>query len=85
MPTKMLGEMHNSMRRRQYFIQAGHACRDRVKRHIRFHDMQSGDDFRHNAYPRAAGKNSMVRRLADCTEASLQLVRWAQLKPWPAS
>ena len=39
--------MRNLMRRRHYSIHTERAYRKRVKRHIRFHNMQPRDDLRH--------------------------------------
>ena len=47
MATKLLDEMRDLMRRRNYSIHTERAYRDWVKRYVRFHNMQSRDDLRH--------------------------------------
>ena len=47
MSTRLLDEMRDLMRRRHYSIHTERACRDWVKRYVRFHNMQSRDDLRH--------------------------------------
>ena len=48
MATRLLDEMRNLMRRRHYSIHTERAYRDWAKRHVRFHNMQSRDDLRHD-------------------------------------
>ena len=47
MSVRLLDEMGDLVRRRHYFIHSERACRDWLKRHVRFHNTQSGDDLRH--------------------------------------
>ena len=48
MATKLLDEMRDLMRRRHYSIHTERAYLDWVKRHVRFHNMQSRDNLRHD-------------------------------------
>ena len=45
MSTRLLDEMRDLMRRRHYSIHTERACRDWVKRYVRFHNVQSRDDL----------------------------------------
>ena len=47
MATKLHDEIRVLMRRRHYSIHTERAYRDWVGRYVRFHNMQSRDDFRH--------------------------------------
>ena len=47
MSTRLLDEMRDLMRRRHYSIHTERAYRDWIRRHVRFHNMQSRDDLRH--------------------------------------
>ena len=47
MATRLLDEMRDLMRRRHYSIHTEHACRDWIRRHVRFHNTRSRDGLRY--------------------------------------
>ena len=47
MSIRLLDEMPDLMRRRHYSMHVGRAYRDWVRRHVRFHNMQSRDTLGH--------------------------------------